>query len=94
MNQRYQHCTIVLDGYEEGPTTQDPTHQRRARGSVGRVVNFTSQTVMKLKKVLIVKTAVESAETADTIPVGDDTDLLISLCYYADIHSKGYIFKA
>ena len=29
MNQRYQHCTIVFDGYEEGSTTKDPTHQRR-----------------------------------------------------------------
>ena len=25
--QRYQHCTIVFDGYEEGPTTKDPAHQ-------------------------------------------------------------------
>ena len=41
--------------------------------------------------VLIVKAAVESAETADTILVMDDTDLLILLCYYADIHSKAYI---
>ena len=34
---------------------------------------------------LIVKTAVESAKTADTILVGDDTDLLILLlllCWY------------
>ena len=27
VKQRYQHCTIVFDGYEEGPTTKDPTHQ-------------------------------------------------------------------
>ena len=26
VNQRYQRCTIVFDGYEEGPTTKDPTH--------------------------------------------------------------------
>ena len=42
---------------------------------------------------LIVKTAVESAKTADTILVGDDTDLLILLCYYADIHSKDLYLK-
>ena len=35
--------------------------------------------------VLIVKTAAESAKTADTLLVMDDTDLLILLCYYADI---------
>ena len=29
---------------------KDPTHQRRAGSSVGPVVNFTPQTVMKLKK--------------------------------------------
>ena len=97
VNQRYQRCTMVFDGYEEGPTTKDPTHQRRSGGSVGPVVNFTFQTVMKLKKniflnstvnkqkskgnadVLIVKTAVESAKTADTILVMDDTDLLIKI---------------
>ena len=43
--------------------------------------------------VLIVKTAVESAKTADTILIGDDTDQLILLCYYADIHSKDLYLK-
>ena len=129
VNQRYQHCTIVFNGYEEGPITKDTTHQSRSGGSVGPVVNFTFQTVMKLKKdlflnstvnkqkfinvlhdafkrtdctilhakgdadVLLVKTAVESAKTAETILVMDDTDLLILLCYYADIHSKGLYLK-
>ena len=118
-----------MDGYEEGRTTKYPTHQRRSGGSVGHVVNFTFQTVMKLKKdlflkstvdkqkfinvlqdafkrtdcailhakddadVLIVKTAAESAKAADTILVMDDTDLLILLCYYADIRSKGLYLK-
>ena len=36
---------------------------------------------------------VETAKTADTILVGDDTDLLILLCYYADIHSKDLYLK-
>ena len=129
VNQRYQHCTIVFDGYEEGSTVKAPTHQRRSGGSVGPVANFTFQTVMKLKKdlfltrtvnrqkfinvlhdalkridctilhakgdadVLIVETTVESAKTADTILVMDDTDLLILLCYYADVHSKGLYLK-
>ena len=50
--------TIVFDGYEEGPTTKDPTHQRRSGGSVGHVVNFTFQTVVKLKKDLFLKSTV------------------------------------
>ena len=40
VNRRYQHCTIVFDGYEEGPTIKDQTHQRQAGGSVGPVVNL------------------------------------------------------
>jgi hypothetical protein len=32
--------------------------------------------------VLIVKTAVESARSRPTVLVGDDTDLLVLLCYY------------
>ena len=43
--------------------------------------------------VLIVETTVESAKTADTILVMDDTELLILLWYYADIHSKGLYLK-
>ena len=58
VNQRYQHCTIVFDGYEERPTTKDPTHQRRAGSSAGHVVNFTSQTVMTLKKALFLNNTV------------------------------------
>ena len=32
---------------------------------------------------LIVNTAVESARTSAMVLVGDDTDLLVLLCYYA-----------
>ena len=34
--------------------------------------------------ILIVKTAVESAKVVSTVLIGDDTDLLILLCYYGD----------
>ena len=34
---------------------------------------------------LIVQTAVESARRANTVLVGDDTDLLILLCYYTEL---------
>ena len=118
MNQRYQHCTIAFNGYEERPTTKDPTHQRRAGGSVGSVVNFTSQTVMKLKKDLFLNntvnkqkfinvlydafkrtdyTVLHANDDADVlivkIAVGYYTDLLILLCFYANIHSKSLYLK-
>ena len=35
--------------------------------------------------VLIVNKAVESSRTMDTVLEGDDTDLLILLCYYAEL---------
>ena len=34
---------------------------------------------------LIVETAINSARTMDTVLIGDDTDLLILLCYHADM---------
>ena len=34
---------------------------------------------------LIVNKAVKSSRTMDTVLVGDDTDLLILLCYYAEL---------
>ena len=39
---------------------------------------------------LIVKTAVESTRTSTTVLVGDDTDLLVLLCYHAS--EDGYDF--
>ena len=44
--------------------------------------------------VLIVKTAIASASTANTVLVGDDTDLLILLCYHAPLDSSHEIFQA
>ena len=41
---------------------------------------------------LIVKTAIDAAANEDTILVGEDTDLLVLLCYYAkDLPSKLYL---
>jgi hypothetical protein len=42
--------------------------------------------------VLIVKTATECAKTSNTIVIGDDTDLLVLLCYYMDEHSEYNVF--
>ena len=41
---------------------------------------------------LIVKTAIDAAANEDTLLVGEDTDLLVLLCYYAkDLPSKLYL---
>ena len=43
--------------------------------------------------VLIVKTAVESARERNTVFVGDDTDLLVLLCFYTSSDSFDLYFK-
>ena len=42
--------------------------------------------------VLIVQTAVKSATTSDTVVVGDDTDLLVLLCFYSDMGAHDLYF--
>ena len=42
---------------------------------------------------LIVKTAVESARTSTTVLVGDDTDLLVLLCYHASEDGYDLYFR-
>ena len=42
---------------------------------------------------LIVKTAVESARTKTTVLVGDDTDLLVLLCYHASEDGCDFYFR-
>ncbi len=42
--------------------------------------------------VLIVQTAVESSETSDAAVVGDDPDLLVLLCYHAEMEWNGLLF--
>ena len=42
---------------------------------------------------MIVQKAVELARVADTVLVGDDTDLLILLCYHACLESHNIFFK-
>ena len=46
---RYKKATVVFDGYQNGPSTKDVTHQRRAR-AYGPTMNFDSAMVAKLKK--------------------------------------------
>ena len=42
---------------------------------------------------LIVKSAIEAAKTAETILVGDDTDLLVLLIHHTDKNSKNVFFQ-
>ena len=42
---------------------------------------------------LIVEKAVESATMKDTVLVGDDTDLLVLLCYHASLNSRSIFFR-
>lgn len=43
--------------------------------------------------ILIAKTAVESSKVVNTVLIGDDTDLLILLCYYGDAVEKELYLK-
>ena len=42
--------------------------------------------------VLIVQTAIQAASTSNTVVIGDDTDLLILLCYYTPIDSSHKVY--
>ena len=42
---------------------------------------------------LIVQKAVESATTMKTVLVGDDTDLLVLLCYHTSLDTCNLLFK-
>ena len=42
---------------------------------------------------LIVQKAVQSATTSNTVLVGDDTDLIVLLCYHAKLESHDLFFR-
>ena len=44
--------------------------------------------------VLIVKTTIDNAKKSKTVLVGEDTDLLILLCYYANLKHFDILFKS
>ena len=124
---RYVSChygmpTIVFDGYQDGPSTKDAAHRRRAGVCVGTTIHMSGSMVFKGKKedvlsnkmnkhrfirllrdhlerqgcntvqaradadLLIVQTALAAAECTQrpTILVGDDTDLLVLLCFHSN----------
>ena len=46
----YGHANIVFDGYEEGTSTKDATHQRRSKGHIEPTVTFVGNMICKSKK--------------------------------------------
>ena len=44
--------------------------------------------------VLIIQTAIQSLSTANTVVVGEDTDLLILLLHHANMDSKELYFRS
>ena len=43
--------------------------------------------------VTIVRAAVDSGQSTPTVLVGDDTDLLVLLCFHTDIHGCNVFFR-
>ncbi len=125
----YGKATVVFDGYSEGPSIKDNTHQRLDENThpivnfneetefVGRKGDFLSRSCNKqglinlmtedLEKkgctvinasgdadVDIVKAAVKASEHQPTTLIGEDTDLLILLLYYAGTNNRGLYFRS
>ncbi len=125
----YGKATVVFDGYSEGPSIKDNTHQRLGENThpivnfnaetefVGRKDDFLSRSCNKqglinlmtedLEKkgctvinasgdadVDIVKAAVKASEHQPTTLIGEDTDLLILLLYYAGTNNRGLYFRS
>ncbi|KAJ8364405.1 hypothetical protein SKAU_G00132360 [Synaphobranchus kaupii] len=122
--------TIVFDGYEEGPSIKDNTHQRRANNIPYPIVSFTAETEFSGKKeeflsrdinkqrliqmlseelterdctvinapgdadVDIVKAAVDASRLHTTTLIGEDTNLLVLLLYYAQGDNKRLYFRS
>jgi len=121
--------TVVFDGYDEGPSIKDNTHERRGQ-NVHPIVSFTAETEFSGKKeeflsrdvnkqrliqmisdelrerdctvvnsigdadVDIVKAAVEASRLHTTTLIGEDTDLLVLLLYYAQGDTMALYFKS
>ncbi|KAK7485546.1 hypothetical protein BaRGS_00023234 [Batillaria attramentaria] len=77
--------TIVFDGYDLGPSTKDMAHLRRSGGVVGTPVNFTPDMRVSQKKEQFL---------ANSINKREDADLLVLVCFHADINSENIFFKS
>ncbi len=59
-----------------------------------KIINLLSDALVKSNcQTCHSETAVESAKNMDTVLVGDDTDLLVLLCYYTDLNSHNLFFR-
>lgn len=121
---------IVFDGYKDGPTTKDITHQRRSKGHIEHTITFTNDMICKTKKdkfltnkankqqmidligdrleaagcqvvksdgdadLIIVQKTLESARLQDTVVIGEDTDLLVLLCYHSSFEGHNIYFRS
>ena len=52
VERHYGKCHVVFDGYENGPSIKDVTHQRRTKGLRGTKIKFNKSTPFKTKKEL------------------------------------------
>ena len=50
VERNYGKCHVVFDGYQNGPSIKDVTHQRRTKGLTGTKINFNENTPFKTKK--------------------------------------------
>ena len=50
VTKRYGAPTVVFDGYSDGPSTKDATHQRRSKGVIVTNVLFTKETPFRSRK--------------------------------------------
>ena len=126
----YGRAHIVFDGYINGPSTKDVTHERRRKGVIGTKVNFDAKTPFKTKKEIflsnhenkqnfinllgtylinkeclvtnasddadlqIVQTAIMKANEKTTVVIGEDTDVLVLLCYHADETKEDIFYRS
>ena len=50
VQKHYKNSIVVFDGYAQGPSTKDVTHQRRTKGTVGPRVSFSPSMPLVSKK--------------------------------------------
>ncbi|CAG2195139.1 unnamed protein product [Mytilus edulis] len=90
VNNHYTDATVVFDGYPSVPTTKDKINSTLSipleKNLDGHVQVIHAEDDADLK---IVLTAIEKSKQHTTTVIGEDTDLLILLCY----HSKDAINK-
>ena len=77
ISQKYGKAIVVFYGYENGPSINQILN--------GQVESSGCKTYHAAGDgaAVVIKTVVEDATNIDTVSIGDGTDLLVLLCYYA-----------